>query len=54
MRAKSAMDSSLVPSEIASLVHTEQLSSSELALLRDAFRKVRELRTLLTERYDLG
>jgi CBS domain-containing protein len=47
-------DSSLVPSEVASLVHTGQLSSSELALLRDAFRKVRELRTLLTERYGLG
>jgi len=47
-------DSSLVPSEVASLVHTEQLASGELALLRDAFRKVRELRTLLGERYGLG
>ena len=47
-------DSSLVPSEVASLVHTEQLSASELALLRDAFRKVRELRTLLVDRYGLG
>ena len=43
-----------VPADVANLIHTEDLSSSELALLREALREVRALRNLVAERYSAG
>ena len=44
-------DATLVPAEVANLVHTEELSAGELTLFREAIREVRTLRNLLAERY---
>jgi CBS domain-containing protein len=47
-------DANKVPANVVNMIHTEDLSSSELALLREALREVRALRNLVAERYSAG
>ena len=47
-------DTTMVPGDVANLVHTEDLSASEIALLREALREVRALRDFLLERYSVA
>jgi signal-transduction protein with cAMP-binding, CBS, and nucleotidyltransferase domain len=44
-------ETSLVPAEVANLIHTENLPASDLTLFREALREVRALTGLLAERY---
>jgi len=47
-------DTTLVPADVANLIHTGDLSAGELALLREALREVRALRDMLAERYSVA
>jgi CBS domain-containing protein len=46
-------ETSLVPAEVANLIHTENLPASDLTLFREALREVRALTGLLAERYSV-
>jgi CBS domain-containing protein len=47
-------DTTMVPADVANLIHTEDLSAGELGLLREALREVRALRDFLMERYSVA
>jgi len=47
-------DTTMVPANVANLIHTGDLSAGELALLREALREVRALRDMLAERYSVA